>query len=258
MPFPGPWCTPSPDGRWSAAWPRLTAHDLRTWGLGRHRSVDDYPYGGGPGMILRPEPVAGALDALRRPESTVILMDPGGEPFRQARAQDLARALAPGHRLPTLRGRRRARPLPRRPRALDRRLRPLGRRAAGPRRHRRRPAPAAGRHRRRLDRRRVLQPRRSSSTRSTRARPRSVGRACPRSCSAATTARSIDGVASRRWNGPDAGARTCSTAGRRLSQAGRQGSGRAGAACYTAASPRALDACRPDPVRSDPSVSSAL
>jgi tRNA (guanine37-N1)-methyltransferase len=41
-------------------------------------------------MILRPEPVAGALDALRRPESTIILMDPGGEPFRQARAQDLA------------------------------------------------------------------------------------------------------------------------------------------------------------------------
>jgi tRNA (guanine37-N1)-methyltransferase len=41
-------------------------------------------------MILRPEPVAGALDALRRPESSVILLDPGGEPFRQTRAQDLA------------------------------------------------------------------------------------------------------------------------------------------------------------------------
>jgi tRNA (guanine37-N1)-methyltransferase len=65
-------------------------HDLRQWGLGRHRSVDDTPYGAGPGMVLRPEPVAAALDALRRPESTTILLDPGGEVFRQARAIDLA------------------------------------------------------------------------------------------------------------------------------------------------------------------------
>ena len=43
-------------------------------------------------MVLRPEPVAAALDALRRPDSTVILLDPGGEVFRQARAADLARA----------------------------------------------------------------------------------------------------------------------------------------------------------------------
>ena len=65
-------------------------HDLRQWGLGRHRSVDDTPYGGGAGMVLRPEPVAAALDSLRRPESTTILLDPGGEVFRQARAVDLA------------------------------------------------------------------------------------------------------------------------------------------------------------------------
>src|SRR4029077_17621455 len=64
--------------------------DLRAWGLGRHRSVDDAPYGGGAGMILRPEPVAAALDALRREDSTVILLDPIGEVFRQARAADLA------------------------------------------------------------------------------------------------------------------------------------------------------------------------
>jgi tRNA (guanine37-N1)-methyltransferase len=68
----------------------IRIHDLRAWGLGRHRSVDDTPYGGGAGMILRPEPVAAALDALRRPDTTVILMDPGGEPFRQALAADLA------------------------------------------------------------------------------------------------------------------------------------------------------------------------
>ena len=68
----------------------IRTRDLREWGIGRHRSVDDAPYGGGAGMILRPEPVADALDALRRPESLVILMDPVGEVFRQARAADLA------------------------------------------------------------------------------------------------------------------------------------------------------------------------
>ena len=68
----------------------IRIHDLRGWGLGRHRSVDDAPYGGGAGMVLRPEPVAAALDHLRRPDSTAILLDPGGEVFRQARAADLA------------------------------------------------------------------------------------------------------------------------------------------------------------------------
>jgi len=69
---------------------RLSAHDLRDWGLGRHRSVDDYPYGGGAGMILRVEPIAGAIAALAKPNTTKILLDPGGEPFGQAMAADLA------------------------------------------------------------------------------------------------------------------------------------------------------------------------
>jgi tRNA (guanine37-N1)-methyltransferase len=68
----------------------IRIHDLREWGLGRHRSVDDAPYGGGAGMILRPEPVAAAIDSLRRQDSTVILLDPIGEVFSQARAADLA------------------------------------------------------------------------------------------------------------------------------------------------------------------------
>jgi tRNA (guanine37-N1)-methyltransferase len=68
----------------------VRVRDLREWGLGRHRSVDDYPYGGGAGMILRPEPVAAALAAVRRPDSLVVLLDPAGEPFRQSRAADLA------------------------------------------------------------------------------------------------------------------------------------------------------------------------
>ena len=68
----------------------LRVRDLRDWGLGRHRSVDDAPYGGGAGMIIRPEPVAAALDDLRRDDSTVILLDPAGEVFRQDRAAELA------------------------------------------------------------------------------------------------------------------------------------------------------------------------
>ena len=70
----------------------IRVHDLRSWGLGRHRSVDDYPYGGGAGMILRPEPVAAALAEIKRPRSIVILMDAAGEPFRQARAEALSEA----------------------------------------------------------------------------------------------------------------------------------------------------------------------
>ena len=68
----------------------VRVRDLREWGLGRHRSVDDAPYGGGAGMILRPEPVAAALAAIRRPDSLVILLDPAGEAFRHATARDLA------------------------------------------------------------------------------------------------------------------------------------------------------------------------
>ena len=68
----------------------VRTHDLRQWGLGRHRSVDDAPYGGGAGMVMRPEPIAAGLDTLRRPESFVILLDPAGERFSQARAHDLA------------------------------------------------------------------------------------------------------------------------------------------------------------------------
>jgi tRNA (guanine37-N1)-methyltransferase len=68
----------------------VRTHDLRQWGLGRHRSVDDAPYGGGAGMVMRPEPIAAGLDTVRRPDSFVVLLDPAGERFDQARAHDLA------------------------------------------------------------------------------------------------------------------------------------------------------------------------
>ncbi|HET7677829.1 MAG TPA: tRNA (guanosine(37)-N1)-methyltransferase TrmD [Candidatus Limnocylindrales bacterium] len=88
--FPGPLAESIPGRAITRGLVALEAHDLRRWGLGRHRSVDDYPYGGGAGMVLRPEPIAAALAELRRPDSTVVLLDPGGEVFRQERARELA------------------------------------------------------------------------------------------------------------------------------------------------------------------------
>jgi tRNA (guanine37-N1)-methyltransferase len=88
--FPGPLAASVAGRAFERGLAVLTAHNLREWGLGRHRSVDDAPYGGGAGMILRPEPVAAALKTIRGPDSTVLLTDPGGEPFRQELAHDLA------------------------------------------------------------------------------------------------------------------------------------------------------------------------
>src|SRR4026207_2484014 len=66
-------------------------HDLREHGLGRHRSVDDYPYGGGAGMVMRPEPVFAAIEPLRTEGATAVLTDPAGERLTDAMARDLAR-----------------------------------------------------------------------------------------------------------------------------------------------------------------------
>jgi tRNA (guanine37-N1)-methyltransferase len=90
--FPGPLSESIPGRALERGLAELHAHDLRTWGLGRHRSVDDYPYGGGAGMVLRPEPIADALDAVAPPgeDATRILLDPGGRTFGQQVARDLA------------------------------------------------------------------------------------------------------------------------------------------------------------------------
>jgi tRNA (guanine37-N1)-methyltransferase len=89
--FAGPLAESIPGRVQSRGLATVRVHDLRQWGLGRHKTVDDYTYGGGAGMVLRPEPVAAALAVLRRPDSTVILPDPGGEVFGQARAHDLSK-----------------------------------------------------------------------------------------------------------------------------------------------------------------------
>ncbi len=222
-------------------------------------------------MILRPEPVAGALDALRRPESTVILLDPGGEPFRQARAQDLAgrshlvivcpryegvddriRGLVDlelsigdyvlsGGEVPALI-------------VIDAVLRLL---------------PGAIDEASTLDEsfshglleypqytrpatfRGDAVPDDPAERRSWRGRPLAAGAGpgadpTPPARPAGARQRGL----SRQPRGPEP------RAGDR--RAGRATRGGAGASCYTAAASRALVACRPDPVRSDPSVSSAL
>ena len=58
--FPGPLGESITGRAFERGLAQLRAHDLRRWGLGRHRSVDDYPYGGGAGMRMRPEPIAAA------------------------------------------------------------------------------------------------------------------------------------------------------------------------------------------------------
>jgi tRNA (guanine37-N1)-methyltransferase len=65
-------------------------HDLRDHGLGRHRSVDDEPYGGGAGMVMRPEPLFAAIEPLREAGAQVILLDPAGERLTDALARELA------------------------------------------------------------------------------------------------------------------------------------------------------------------------
>jgi tRNA (guanine37-N1)-methyltransferase len=69
-------------------------HDLRTWAHDRHRTVDDAPYGGGAGMVMKPEPWGEALDELvPDPAGTVLVVPtPSGEPLRQSIAQHLAAA----------------------------------------------------------------------------------------------------------------------------------------------------------------------
>lgn len=68
----------------------FAVHDLREHGIGRHRSVDDEPYGGGAGMVMRPEPLFDAVEPLRAAGAHVVLMDPAGERLDDALSRELA------------------------------------------------------------------------------------------------------------------------------------------------------------------------
>lgn len=65
--------------------------NLRDYSNDPHRRVDDYPFGGGPGMVLKPEPIFRAVESVRRPESRVILLSPQGARFDQRWAEALAK-----------------------------------------------------------------------------------------------------------------------------------------------------------------------
>ncbi|MFN6016285.1 MAG: tRNA (guanosine(37)-N1)-methyltransferase TrmD [Verrucomicrobiota bacterium] len=68
----------------------VVGHQLRDWSEDKHRRVDEAPCGGGQGMVLRPEPLFAAVEALKGPKTRVILMTPQGRPFKQAVARELA------------------------------------------------------------------------------------------------------------------------------------------------------------------------
>jgi tRNA (guanine37-N1)-methyltransferase len=71
---------------------RVALHNLRDYTTDKHQVVDDYPYGGGGGMVLKPAPLFAAIDALQQsaPRGHVVLLSPQGRPFRQPLAGELA------------------------------------------------------------------------------------------------------------------------------------------------------------------------
>src|SRR5258706_4625672 len=79
----------------------LQIHNLRDWAHDRHKTVDDRPFGGGPGMLLKPEPIFEAVEQLANETTRVVLMSPSGRKFSQEIARELAQArqllLVTGH-----------------------------------------------------------------------------------------------------------------------------------------------------------------
>jgi len=68
----------------------LRIHNLRDFTHNRHKTVDDKPFGGGPGMLMKPEPIFEAVECLRQPDTRVILLCPAGRLFQQCIARELA------------------------------------------------------------------------------------------------------------------------------------------------------------------------
>jgi len=69
----------------------LSAHDLRDWTTDKHRSTDDAPYGGGPGMVMTIGPIDRALTSLRKPGAKVVFLSPQGRKFSHEMARELSR-----------------------------------------------------------------------------------------------------------------------------------------------------------------------
>ena len=88
--FPGPLGASLPgkalaNGLWS-----LDVRDIRDHGIGKHRTVDDSPSGGGPGMVMRADVAAAAIDAVERGDRPLIYLSPRGAPLTQARVRRLS------------------------------------------------------------------------------------------------------------------------------------------------------------------------
>jgi len=71
---------------------RFSCINLREFTTDTHRTTDDRPYGGGPGMLMKPEPIFRAVESIRREDSRIILMTPQGAPFQQQTAETLAQS----------------------------------------------------------------------------------------------------------------------------------------------------------------------
>lgn len=67
----------------------INIHQLRNWATDKHQLTDDRPFGGGPGMVLKPEPLFAAVESLKKGNSKVILTSPQGSVFKQTKAQSL-------------------------------------------------------------------------------------------------------------------------------------------------------------------------
>lgn len=68
----------------------INVHNFRDYSLSPHKKVDDYPFGGGEGMVLMPQPIFDAVDAIKTPDSYIILMTPKGVSYKQSIAYDLS------------------------------------------------------------------------------------------------------------------------------------------------------------------------
>jgi tRNA (guanine37-N1)-methyltransferase len=70
---------------------KISVHNLRDYTNDRHKTADDKPFGGGAGMLMKPEPLFKCVEAIRGRQGWVILLDPHGKPFTQKRAEQLSR-----------------------------------------------------------------------------------------------------------------------------------------------------------------------
>jgi len=69
----------------------LRIHNLRDWTTDKHHIVDDSPFGGGPGMVMKPEPIFAAVESLRTDKSAVVVMTPQGRTFTQSAAAEFSK-----------------------------------------------------------------------------------------------------------------------------------------------------------------------